>query len=180
MKTPYLFVYGTLMSGYGNNRLLQRSAFVGRAKTATPMLMTSSTGYVPRVFDDAKHPAAVRVSGEVWKVSRHSWPSIDMLEGYRGPGPGNNYDRVLTCVVMDDGWELEAYIYLGGDYGRDSRVVESGDFRECREWRSPVVGHPSMARKRRPNRYRRVQRRADEDLLDFYRRRYGWGDGGKN
>ncbi len=85
------FVYGTLMRGEANHRLLRGSLFVGAAKTVR--------GF--GLFDHGHFPAMVRmgdgvVSGEVFEITDETLRALDRLEGYP-----NLYGREL--IDLDDG-----------------------------------------------------------------------------
>jgi gamma-glutamylaminecyclotransferase len=72
-----LFVYGTLMRGEANHRLLRGSQFIGTAKTVRGFSL----------FDHGYFPAMVRmgdsiVSGEVFEITDETLRALDRLEGY--------------------------------------------------------------------------------------------------
>ena len=87
----HVFVYGTLMSGYGNNRRIEDAEFVGRAETIEPYVMLAQG--IPYVFevghcmvDDMKSPPRYKdgrpIKGEVWKLNTDQLASCDQLEGH--------------------------------------------------------------------------------------------------
>lgn len=122
-----IFVYGTLMEGFGNNGLLARSEFVTEAVTQPVFTMISLGGF-PGVLAGGD----TAIKGEVFLVtSIETLNNLDRLEGHP-----SWYCRTPITVQTPDGGELsvETYIYLNGD--RDNRVVESGSWREYRH-------HPS-------------------------------------
>jgi gamma-glutamylcyclotransferase (GGCT)/AIG2-like uncharacterized protein YtfP len=110
-----LFVYGTLMRGFGLHRLLDgRAGYVGRGRVRA------------RLFDLGAYPAAVAdpdgaVTGEVYAVADAAlWPVLDSAEGPQ-------YHRGEVGVRMEDGSERIAFMYWyrgplrgasipGGDY----------------------------------------------------------------
>ena len=75
-----LFAYGTLMTGYGNNRLLDGAQSLGRAHTRENSFKMYHAGvpFVGRVEE-----AGVSVAGEVFAVSDAAMlERIDKLEGH--------------------------------------------------------------------------------------------------
>lgn len=105
-----VFVYGTLKQGHGNwQRLLKdRSTFVGHAQTADKFSMVNFGA--PVVF---RVPAVAPVRGEVYRVSDRVLSDLDRLEGFRGEGERNNYDRAEIDVLVAQVPEpLKALIYL--------------------------------------------------------------------
>ncbi len=95
------FVYGTLMRGEANHRLLRGSLFVGVAKTVRGFCL----------FDHGYFPAMVRmgdgvVSGEVFEITDETLRALDRLEGYP-----ILYGREL--IELDDGSQAIAYVQNG-------------------------------------------------------------------
>ena len=87
-----VFVYGTLMSEYGNNRLLQRGGakFIGEATTKHSYLMLASGGHgIPFVVDaNSDYPSTFwlencsLIKGEVWECDEATMQDLDALEGH--------------------------------------------------------------------------------------------------
>lgn len=77
MDHNLVFVYGTLKKGFGNNRLLKDSEFVGTFRTPPDFHMVSLGGF-PGVIDKGSTP----ISGEVYKVTKPVMDRLDSLEGY--------------------------------------------------------------------------------------------------
>ena len=122
-----MFVYGTLRTGWGNNRLFQNEhcEFVGAGRTKEVFtLRASGIPFVNR--DDPRH----QVVGEVWSVKGRWVPQVDQLESHP-----RWYKRELTTIILDEGREVEAWLYFNPE--SHSPIVESGDFadtsriREC-------------------------------------------------
>eukprot|EP00966_Prymnesium_polylepis_P057547 1332567-Prymnesium_polylepis.1 len=82
-KLHRVFVYGTLMTGYGNNGRIQPkkdgevSRCLGRALTMEKYTMTASG--IP--FVDPDKPTC-RIHGEVWEVDDAVLERTDALEGH--------------------------------------------------------------------------------------------------
>lgn len=112
-----LFVYGTLQKGFWNNRLLQKSKFLGRGSTSPNFTLISLGGF-PGLLDHG----GTKVTGEVWEVDDETLTACDQLEGHP-----NWYRR--TPVTLEDGTEVETYIYLKPSKEEAGRVVISGDWK---------------------------------------------------
>ncbi len=75
---PYLFVYGTLKTGYHNNSYLYDQKFIREAQTQ-PLY---------RLFDNGRYPMMIRsrdgyaVSGEIWRVKLDALEEIDYHEAH--------------------------------------------------------------------------------------------------
>ena len=117
MEAELLFVYGTLMRGFGLHAMLERCAdFVGVGETAGLL------------FDLGRYPAALRnggslIHGELYRLrDPGSWLALDSAEG-------SQYHRGETGVRMAEGRQVTAYIYWY--VGPLSRAVPipGGDYR---------------------------------------------------
>ena len=120
-----MFVYGTLRSGWGNNRLFQNEhcELVGLGRTKE--LFTLRAAGIPYVNkDDPRH----QVVGEVWKVKGRWVPHVDQLESHP-----RWYRRELTPIILDEGREVEAWLYFNAERGAE--IVESGDFADTKRRR---------------------------------------------
>ncbi|MEU2354518.1 gamma-glutamylcyclotransferase family protein [Streptomyces misionensis] len=126
-----VFVYGTLRAGQGN----YCGILEGNTIQERPAILKDYTLFGSGV------PFAVqrdgrKVVGEVMDVHPEQWPGVlrrlDRLEGYRGEGRNNMYDRKVRTVTLGDGSEIEAYVYLAGESSRrwftDDNEILGGDF----------------------------------------------------
>lgn len=120
-KTPYMFVYGTLMSGFSNSRLLRNSLLVDRGTTEEEYtLAVSSIPFL--VEEDGKN----YVSGEVYKVDEKTLNAIDQLEGHP-----DWYERKVISIITEQGDKLQAWAYfMQKSKLKTVTVIESGDYRE--------------------------------------------------
>ena len=121
MEPVFVFVYGTLKRGYGNNRLLQHSSsFVGEAVTCEPFKMVGNGfPYINRAND-----CVLPVLGEVWKVvDEDTLQRLDWLEGVAS----RHYIRSIIDVQLIDGYTLTVNTYLSGhsleEYEFDGRLI---------------------------------------------------------
>lgn len=98
-----LFVYGSLMRGRSNYRLLLGNRFLGVATVHGICIYE-----VTPEFPGAVICAGKKVKGELFEIDDASWDEIDRLED-------NNklYRRELfTAVKEESGEEAEAWVYL--------------------------------------------------------------------
>lgn len=87
-----VFVYGTLKQGYGNNRVLQDSEFLGHATVKDYGLIDGGIPY-------AVYSPGSSVIGEVFHVTSQSvMERLDMLEGYP-----HHYARDYVTFDTGDG-----------------------------------------------------------------------------
>jgi len=116
-----MFVYGTLRSGFSNNRYMNDSRKVGLAKTVDRFTLTSSG--IPFVSHEPLH----RVVGEVYEVPNSSVPYIDQLEGHP-----RWYKREEVLVEITEGekagQKCKAWLYFNDSSASGCPVIESGDF----------------------------------------------------
>lgn len=120
-----VFVYGTLKTGFGNwNSLLKdKSTFVSEAETKEKMFMVDN-GSFPYVSDELQHTT---IKGEVFVVDDRTLKTLDRLEGYNPTSNFNHYDRKIKTVILKDGRELEAYIYLASNFETCTNYPEVKD-----------------------------------------------------
>lgn len=110
-----VFVYGTLQSGYGNNRLLTQSGatLVGEDKTEDVFIL-GDVGFpyavTKQCLDDSQYTydetLLKPVIGEVWEINDLSLRLMDRLEGVP-----HHYQRKLT--QMQSGSTV--WMYQQGD-----------------------------------------------------------------
>ena len=102
----YVFVYGSLKSGFGNNGFLSNSKLIGAAITLDEDYSMISLGGFPGVIYGKK-----RIEGEVYQVDEEVFKSLDRLEGN-----GHFYKRELTETILLDnpggGKNHKAWIYV--------------------------------------------------------------------
>lgn len=122
-----LFVYGTLLKGFGNHKHLMRNAtFVGEGTTKGRMYALGISG----TFPGAKFEEDGTIRGEVYEVTKPELKDIDALEGHHDNRKDLSlYYRRPVLVQMADGTAREALSY---EYQPDCdkrRPISSGDFR---------------------------------------------------
>lgn len=120
--SPRLFVYGSLMKGYSNHRVLDGARFIGRSKTMQGFRMHSLEFY-PGVCHDAD--SGSQVHGEIYEVDADVLTRVDRLEGHP-----RFYRR--TLIQLEDGTTAETYL-LRDDQVENLPVVATGDWRKHKD-----------------------------------------------
>ena len=115
MKTSLVFVYGTLLRGEGNHRLLSRARFVGPARTAPTYRMHSLGGFPGVVAGGSQS-----IVGEVFEVNEAELAALDRLESHP-----RFYRR--TPIQLADGTDAETYL-LTQRHVADCPEVASGNW----------------------------------------------------
>jgi gamma-glutamylcyclotransferase (GGCT)/AIG2-like uncharacterized protein YtfP len=106
-----VFVYGTLKSGFRNNRLIAGCKF--QPAIAEGIELHDGPGY-----PYAKKGTGI-IYGELYEVSKEVMKRLDMLEGHP-----RHYERTKVNVFAD-GQDVEAWIYLS-KFADKYPVIESG------------------------------------------------------
>jgi gamma-glutamylcyclotransferase (GGCT)/AIG2-like uncharacterized protein YtfP len=116
-----LLCYGTLLSGYGNNRLLKgKSTLLGEHITE-PNFTMYTTGGFPIVSPNGN----TAIHGEVYEVTDNNvLQSVHNLEGFGGimNHPRNWYD--VMPVETEFG---TAYMYVQPNFS-NNHIIESGNW----------------------------------------------------
>ncbi|MBZ4329704.1 gamma-glutamylcyclotransferase [Myxococcus sp. MISCRS1] len=111
-----VFVYGTLLSGEPNHRLLRGARLIGPARTR-PRFTLHDYGPFPALASGGKHA----IEGEVYEVDALMLAALDRLEGHP-----RFYER--TPIALDGAGRVEAYLFPKGRLaGRP--IIESGCWR---------------------------------------------------
>lgn len=100
VANDFVFVYGTLLKGERNHRLLSNSTFVGNGSIKDFDMCTLGT-----------YPGVIRgkgiVVGEVYAVSEETLFELDYLED-----EGLLYKKEYTEVLLSNGTIVKSYVYL--------------------------------------------------------------------
>jgi gamma-glutamylaminecyclotransferase len=96
--TTRVFVYGTLLRGEPNHRLLTSALFVGGAHTE-PAFDLVSLGPFPTMVEGGE----TSIAGEVYEVDPATLGALDRLEG-----APSFYQR--HAVRLEDGSEVQTYL----------------------------------------------------------------------
>jgi gamma-glutamylaminecyclotransferase len=117
MTPTRVFVYGTLLAGEGNHRVLEGARFVCESKTL-PAYSMHDMGYFPAVVAGGE----LEISGEVYEVDAQTLDRLDRLEGHP-----RFYRR--TVVELACGMRVETYLMPPARVaGR--RLIGSGNWRK--------------------------------------------------
>lgn len=97
-RTTRIFVYGSLLSGEPNHRVLARAALVAEAVTE-PRFALHDLGAFPGMVDGGEHA----IAGEVYTVDGDTLAALDRLEGVP-----RFYQR--APIPLADGTIAETYL----------------------------------------------------------------------
>lgn len=115
--TSLVFVYGTLLRGQGNNRLLDGARFIERTSTAAAFSLYDFGG-----FPAAVAGGATSILGEVYEVDATTLARLDRLEGHP-----RMYCR--TPITLRSGLCAELYL-MTFEQVLGRRLIASGDWLE--------------------------------------------------
>jgi gamma-glutamylcyclotransferase (GGCT)/AIG2-like uncharacterized protein YtfP len=148
-----VFVYGTLLKGFGNHRILEESPttlFIGSG-TIRAKLYTQHWAYP---FITLSSVNTDRVKGEIYEVDYYTLCSLDRLEGFDPRRHDNHYNRVKVVVHYEKPdkviTELTSnlfptafvYTYKVGTIGE---YIVSGDWRKAKdEQYRKTMGRPRV------------------------------------
>jgi len=110
-----LFVYGTLMRGESNHRLLTGARFLGERTTEARYTLVD-LGYFPALVDGG----TTAIRGESYEVDDQTLAAVDRLEGHP-----RYYER--RAVTLAAGEHAEAYFMP---------VRENRQSIDCGDWRA--------------------------------------------
>jgi gamma-glutamylcyclotransferase (GGCT)/AIG2-like uncharacterized protein YtfP len=115
-----VFVYGTLLAGEDNHRLLATATLVGEARTK-PAFELRDLGHFPGLVKGG----TCSITGEVYEVDAPTLARLDALEGHP-----RFYRR--TRIALDDGAKVETYL-LAPEQVAGCSVIASGNWRSRRK-----------------------------------------------
>lgn len=115
-KKIKVFVYGTLLEGFGNHRLLKYSKKINKVASIRGFTMYKDYGAFP-VIQPSHGDKGERVFGELYEIDDVTLQGLDLLEGYVEGRDGNLYERIVTDVFCEDDYGNEfyydmAYVYV--------------------------------------------------------------------
>ncbi|MFQ5352882.1 MAG: gamma-glutamylcyclotransferase [Candidatus Binatia bacterium] len=125
-----VFVYGSLLQGFGNHVLLHGATCLGEATTAPEFTMVS-LGVFPGVYLDGD----TTIQGEVYEVDEAQEARLNGLEGVDHDCPERGlYRREFIDVNLEGYGKVNVliYIYNGSRWRSDDEIVESGSWRQYR------------------------------------------------
>lgn len=124
-KKILVAVYGTLRRGFGNYmHYLSKEKYIGQYET-DPIYTMYSLGAFPGVVKNGQTSIVM----EVFEIDTNKLASLDGLEGYRGMGRNNMYNREKIKTPYGD-----AFTYIYNNKHTDGlEEVESGDWKEYKK-----------------------------------------------
>ncbi len=130
--TAHIFVYGTLMSGFGNaysRQLAAQGQLLGPG--TIPGLLYRVEWYPGAVYLPGEDS---RVHGEVVRLFSppEMLPFLDEYEELNPDESKSLYIRRPVPVRLDSGGTLTCWTYLYNRPVQDLELIRSGDFRTCR------------------------------------------------
>lgn len=118
---PFLMgTYGTLMSGFHNNRLLGNSKYLGETTTDDTGFDMYSVGGFPGVIKNAVDGSQIKL--EVYEIT--DWQIADRIDYLEG------YPNLYTKAVVDTFDFGPVTIYIFNRSIKGLKKVKSGDWRE--------------------------------------------------
>lgn len=118
----YVFVYGTLRKHEANHHFLKEARCISQQCWTHGILYDTGNGYPAMVS------GGQRVYGELYEVTAEQLKRLDILEGYKGVGRDNHYER-STQVIHTDFATSEAYVYVYSQPIRDFKEIRFGDWK---------------------------------------------------
>jgi len=120
-----MFVYGTLLKGFGNHRLMTkaRGKFIEEDEISAEMFGSGSSFPHIKLVDNFQHT----VKGEVYELSSMKLQIIDRLEGYNEWNDNSLFLRKTTTTKKGH----KVFVYEGGKLLlRGGKKIESGSWNE--------------------------------------------------
>lgn len=127
-----VFVYGSLMNGFGNHRILACQKFVGNARIESDdngksFTMHAYTHSFPAIYEDETMRQKSSIDGEVYKVDVETFVDLDCLESHP-----YWYVREQVQVRLDDGHTVDAWVYVMRHDKVQGEEIKNGSWRSYR------------------------------------------------
>ena len=141
MSNESVLVYGTLRPGQGNYyNFLEGRTERERTVTLKGFRMYAGMGFPYIIQTDTDETIVADLIDLKAAEYDETVRGLDMLEGYRGPGKNNHYDRILVTVEDVDGTQVQAWIYvahksLHKQIAENLPVLAGGDWSKLEEMR---------------------------------------------
>lgn len=127
-----VFVYGTLMKGFGNYNYYLKDRIISLKKGETEGLLYHLPAGYPGMIEGKG-----TVKGQIVELLNNGdIEKLDGLEGFYGEGKNNLYDRIEKEVFTEDGETLycQAYIYRDIEYARNYGIyIQDGNWKSFME-----------------------------------------------
>lgn len=127
MSKIKIFVYGTLLEGYGNHRhFLSNAEKLGEYQTDPKFTMISLGGF-PGLMEGGK----TSIQGEVYEVTEEEFKNVDRLEGYNAHNPTTGlYNRIQIPTEYGNAW-----VYIINRSSDRYPIITNGS------WKDPILFH---------------------------------------
>lgn len=116
-----LFTYGSLKTGYWNNRILEGATSLGKAVTKKPYTLVD-VGFPYALTQKVGHPQKP-IIGEVFEIDDNHLLRCDRLEGH----PNHYVRRKVLVHLTDLDEEVETFIYEYDGTGRQASLCQIDD-----------------------------------------------------
>lgn len=132
MKPELVFVYGSLQTGLGNNRVMGNSQFLGYARmiaadNSDSFTMRAYSPSFPAIYRDEKYNSKTWIDGQLFKIKcSQVMEAVDCLES----NP-HWYRREKQKVRLDNGHTTEAWVYVMQGEERGP-IVKGGNWNQYR------------------------------------------------
>ncbi|MGP4082734.1 gamma-glutamylcyclotransferase family protein [Pseudalkalibacillus sp. R45] len=118
-----VFVYGTLRKNECNAYVLGNAKCLSEHAWVLGTLFDTGYGYPAMTLVDSGN-----VFGEIYEVDADGLKKLDHLEGYKGPGNENLYERKIYPVMTENG-PIDVVIYtVDHNPSLCKKVIECGDW----------------------------------------------------
>ncbi len=127
-----LFVYGTLLQGFGLHRRLEDARFLGPALIPGRLVdLGSFPGLVPAPVPSPGATDSPIVVGELYAVDDATLASLDLVEGFDPEAPATSLYRRerVTATRLGDGASTRAWAYFYNHSVDDLTPIPHGDYR---------------------------------------------------
>jgi gamma-glutamylcyclotransferase (GGCT)/AIG2-like uncharacterized protein YtfP len=122
-----LFVYGTLLHGEHNHRVLEGATLLYTGSKLQAKMYDTGNGY-PAI----ELRTGSTIVGDIYEIHDQMWSNLDDLEGYTGNPTTDLYSKEIVNVQTPDGL-IEAFIYTICDESMKLYEIPSGDWKVYRQ-----------------------------------------------
>tara|TARA_R110002020_G_scaffold148779_1_gene324807 strand:+ start:2778 stop:3212 length:435 start_codon:yes stop_codon:yes gene_type:complete len=128
MEEHLVFVYGTLMKGFGNHGLLRESIPLGVAETIEEYVLTAlGIPFVTKAQEE--DPSLTTIKGELYLVDDNTLGRLDALEGH----PYAYKREKAEIKYNDSGAEMRSLAWMYFYPTQQGNPIKGGDYREYSE-----------------------------------------------
>ena len=121
-----LFVYGTLITGERNHHLLEHAVQLEKTCYTSGRLVDTGNGY-PALVENSPETTI----GELYEIDDDLLHEINYLEGYRGEGENNLYERRVQPISAGER-HYDAFVYVF-ESDRGLPMIPENDWKEYRQ-----------------------------------------------